>query len=92
MSARIRAAFRLQRFEILASLAAGLVLAGSALLVWFRLTGLHVDGGCFSYIAGRVPLRRARLAPAGTLHSRRSTASTTPMASRSCSRWRSCPS
>lgn len=52
MSARIRAAFRLQRFEILASLAAGLVLAGSALLVWFRLTGLHVDGGCFNYIAG----------------------------------------
>ncbi len=57
MSARLRAGLRLQRFEILASLAAGLVLAGSALLVWFRLTSLHVEGGCFSYLTtlGSVP-------------------------------------
>ena len=47
---------RLQRFEIVASLAAGLVLAGSALVVWFRLTGLHVEAGCFHYVAGPVPL------------------------------------
>jgi hypothetical protein len=52
MSARFRAGLRLQRFEILACLAAGLVLAGSALLVWFRLTALHVEGGCFPYVAG----------------------------------------
>jgi hypothetical protein len=56
MSARFRAALRLQRFEILASIAAGLVLAGSALLVWFRLTGLHVEGGCFTYLAGPGPV------------------------------------
>ena len=57
MSARFRVGFRLQRFEILASLIAAAVLAGSALLVWFRLTGLHVEGGCFSFIArpGAVP-------------------------------------
>lgn len=52
MNARFRVGLRLQRFEILASLAAGLVLAGSALLVWFRLTSLHVEGGCFPYAAG----------------------------------------
>ncbi len=52
MSARIRAGLRLQRFEILASFAAGLVLAASALVVWFRLTGLHVEGGCFPTSAG----------------------------------------
>lgn len=52
MSARFRAGLRLQRFEILACLAAGLVLAASALFVWFRLTSLHVEGGCFQYIAG----------------------------------------
>jgi hypothetical protein len=57
MSARFRAGLRLQRFEILASLAAAVVLAGSALLVWFRLTGLHVEGGCFPYLTtlGAVP-------------------------------------
>jgi len=54
MSARFRAGLRLQRFEILACLAAGLVLAGSALLVWFRLTSLHVEGGCFQYSTGLV--------------------------------------
>lgn len=52
MNARFRVGLRLQRFEILASLAAGLVLAGSALLVWFRLTSLHVEGGCFQNAAG----------------------------------------
>ena len=56
MSARIRAGLRLQRFEILASLAAAIVLAGSALLVWFRLTGLHVEGGCFTYLTGLGPV------------------------------------
>jgi hypothetical protein len=52
MSARIRAGLRLQRFEILSSLVAGLVLAASAIFVWSKLTGLHVDGGCFGFIAG----------------------------------------
>ncbi|MHB8960262.1 MAG: hypothetical protein ACYDAN_11600 [Candidatus Limnocylindrales bacterium] len=52
MNARFRAALRLQRFEILACVAAGLVLAGSALLVWFRLISLHVEGGCFLNSAG----------------------------------------
>jgi hypothetical protein len=52
MNARFRVGLRLQRFEILASLVAGIVLAGSALLVWFRLTSLHVEGGCFPYVAG----------------------------------------
>jgi hypothetical protein len=52
MNARLRTGFRLQRFEILACLAAGLVLGGSALLVWLRLTGLHVEGGCFPNSAG----------------------------------------
>jgi hypothetical protein len=51
MRARIRAGFRLQRFEILSSLVAGLVLAASAIFVWSKLTGLHVDGGCFGFIA-----------------------------------------
>jgi hypothetical protein len=57
VSARFRAGLRLQRFEILACVAAGIVLAGSALLVWFRLTGLHVEGGCFQFIAepGGIP-------------------------------------
>src|ERR1700726_3154731 len=57
MSARFGAGYRLQRFEILASLAAGLVLAGSALVVWARPTSLHVDGGCFDYLTtvGSVP-------------------------------------
>jgi hypothetical protein len=57
MNARFRAGFRLQRFEIGTSLAAGLVLAGSALVVWFRLTSLHVDGGCFDFLTtgGSVP-------------------------------------
>jgi ABC-type transport system involved in multi-copper enzyme maturation permease subunit len=58
MNARFRVGFRLQRFEILASLAAGLVLAGSALLVWFRLTSLHVEGGCFPYAAGLAGVAR----------------------------------
>jgi hypothetical protein len=52
MRARIRAGLRLQRFEILSSLVAGLVLAASAIFVWSKLTGLHVDGGCFGFIAG----------------------------------------
>lgn len=56
MSARFRAGLRLQRFEILASLAAGLVLAGSAILTWLRLTGLHVDGGCFFYLTASGPV------------------------------------
>jgi hypothetical protein len=56
MSARLRAGLRLQRFEILASLAAGLVLAGSALVVWFRLTGLHIEGGCFDYLTTLGPV------------------------------------
>jgi ABC-type transport system involved in multi-copper enzyme maturation permease subunit len=54
MNARFRVGLRLQRFEILASLAAGVVLAGSALLVWSKLTGLHVEGGCFPNSAGLV--------------------------------------
>jgi hypothetical protein len=52
MNARFRVGLRLQRFEILASLIAGIVLAGSALLVWSRLTGLHLEGGCFRNSAG----------------------------------------
>jgi hypothetical protein len=56
MSARFRAGLRLQRFEIGAGLAAGLVLAGSALVVWARLTGLHVEAGCFQYVAGPGPV------------------------------------
>jgi hypothetical protein len=52
MNARFRAGLRLQRFEILACLATALVLAGSALLVWFRLNGLHLEGGCFPNSAG----------------------------------------
>jgi ABC-type transport system involved in multi-copper enzyme maturation permease subunit len=57
MRVRFRVGLRLQRFEIHASHAAGLVLAISALLVWARLTGLRVEGGCFSYITvpGAVP-------------------------------------
>lgn len=57
MSARFRAGLRLQRFEILAVLALSLVLSASALLVWLRLAGLHVEGGCFGYLTaqGSVP-------------------------------------
>lgn len=52
MNARFRVGLRLQRFEILASLTAGIVLSGSALLVWSRLSGLHLEGGCFPNSAG----------------------------------------
>lgn len=57
MKARFRSGLRLQRFEILAGLAASAVLAASALIVWAKLTALHVEGGCFSYVTlpGAVP-------------------------------------
>src|SRR5450756_378815 len=56
MNARFRVGLRLQRFEILASLVAGTVLASSALLVWSKLNGLHLEGGCFTYLTGLGPV------------------------------------